>query len=123
MHELSISSEVVQTVLNSVKENGGQKVLSIVLEIGEMTLLNEEQVKFWIEELLKGTVAEGAKIRIKKKKVWIECESCKYKGRPLLDQKLEMSIFGPFYCPKCKAFRVEVKEGNGCTLKRIQMIR
>ncbi len=48
MHEFSISSEIVRTVLDTVKKSNGEKVLSIQLEIGELALLNVEQVTFWI---------------------------------------------------------------------------
>ena len=65
MHEYSISAEIVKTVLDTAENNGAKKVLSVQLEIGELALLNVEQVKFWIDELFKGTVAEGAKVRVK----------------------------------------------------------
>lgn len=123
MHEFSISSEVAQTVLDTAREKGGGKVISILLEIGEITLLNAEQVRFWVEELLKGTIAEGAEIRVKTTKVHIECESCNYQGRPVFDPKEGAGFLGPFYCPKCKTFRVEVKKGNECTLRQIRMFR
>ncbi len=123
MHEFSVSSEVAQAVLDSAKENSGNKVLSILLEIGEITLLNPEQVRFWVGELLKGSIAEGAEIRIKTTKVRIECESCRYQGRPLLNPKEGAGLLGPLHCPKCKTYRVKVKKGDGCILKRIQMLR
>ena len=66
MHEFSISSEIVRTVLDTAEKNHGKRVLSIQLEIGELTLLNLEQVTFWIDELFKGSVAEGARIKVKK---------------------------------------------------------
>ena len=69
MHEFSISDEIVRNVLDAVRENNGQKVLSIQLEIGELTLLNVEQVTFWIHELFKGSVAEGAKVKVRTMKV------------------------------------------------------
>ena len=75
MHEFSISDEIVRNVLAAVKENKGTKVLSVQLEIGELALLNVEQVTFWIHELFKGSVAEGAKVKVRTIKAHIQCES------------------------------------------------
>ena len=65
MHEFSISSEIVNSVLATVEKNKGKKVLSVQLEIGELTHLNGEQVSFWVRELFKGSVAEGAEFKMK----------------------------------------------------------
>ena len=87
MHEFSISDEIVKNVLGAVKENKAQKVLSIQLEIGELALLNVEQVTFWIREMFKGSVAEGARVKVRTIKARIQCESCGYRGGMNLDQR------------------------------------
>jgi hydrogenase nickel incorporation protein HypA/HybF len=123
MHEFSISNEIVRSVLDTAKKNSGQRVLSIQLEIGELALLNVEQVTFWIHELFKGTVAEGAKVKVKTIKARIRCESCGYKGSMNLDQKDPFRHFIPYSCPKCSSFQIKVEKGRECTLRRIQAVR
>lgn len=123
MHEFSISTEIAKTVLDTAEESNGNRVLSILLEMGELTLLNAEQVRFWVQELLKGSIAEGAEIRIKNVRVRIECESCNYKGRPLIDPKDGVGYLGPLSCPQCKSFEVKVKKGEGCVLRQIRMVK
>jgi hydrogenase nickel incorporation protein HypA/HybF len=123
MHEFSISNEIVRNVLDTAKKNGGQRVLSIQLEIGELALLNVEQVTFWIHELFKGTVAEGAKVKVKTIKARIRCESCGYKGGMNLDRQDPFRHFIPYSCPKCSSFQIKVEKGRECTLRRIQAVR
>jgi hydrogenase nickel incorporation protein HypA/HybF len=123
MHEFSISSEIVRTVLDEVKKNNGGKVLSIQLEIGELALLNVEQVTFWIHELFKGSVAEGAKVKVKAIQARIQCKSCGYKGGISLDQKDPFKHLIPYTCPKCGSFGIKVEKGRECTLRRIQTAR
>ncbi|MGO8990303.1 MAG: hydrogenase maturation nickel metallochaperone HypA [bacterium] len=123
MHEFSISNEIVRNVLDTAKKNNGQKVLSIQLEIGELALLNVEQVTFWIHELFKGTIAEGAKVKVKTIKARIRCESCGYKGGMNLDQKEPFQHFIPYACPTCSSFQIKVEKGRECTLRRIQAVR
>jgi len=123
MHEFSISSEIVRTVLDTAEKNHGKRVLSIQLEIGELTLLNLEQVTFWIDELFKGSVAEGARIKVKKIKARIRCKACGYKGQNSSDEKDVFQQFVPLSCPQCSSSQLEIEKGHECVLKRIQAIR
>jgi len=123
MHEFSISDEIVKNVLGAVKENKAQKVLSIQLEIGELALLNVEQVTFWIREMFKGSVAEGARVKVRTIKARIQCESCGYRGGMNLDQRDPFRHAIPYSCPKCQSFQIDVKKGRECHLKKIQALR
>ena len=122
MHEYSISAEIVKTVLDTAENNSAKKVLSVQLEIGELALLNVEQVKFWIDELFKGTVAEGAKVKVKKIKAEIECTECGYRG-PTSDLKNTPNHLTLLSCPTCGSFQIEIKKGRECLLQRIQAIK
>jgi hydrogenase nickel incorporation protein HypA/HybF len=123
MHEFSISSEIVRTVLDTAEKNYGKRVLSIQLEIGELTLLNLEQVTFWIQELFKGSVAEGAKIKVKIIKARISCEACGYVGENTSDQKDLFQHLIPLSCPKCASIQIKVEKGRECTLRKIQVVK
>ena len=123
MHEFSISSEIVRTILDTVKENHGKKVLSVQLEIGELSLVNPEQVTFWIEQLFTGSVAEGAKVKVKKIKPRIRCEVCNYQGVIRLDGKDLFRHLAPLSCPQCGSLQIRIEKGRECLLKRIQAVR
>jgi hydrogenase nickel incorporation protein HypA/HybF len=123
MHEFSISSEMVNTILDTAKKNNAKNVISILLEIGELTLLNTEQVGFWIRELLKGSLAEDAEINIKVIKAKIHCRSCGYKGDIKQNQKDFFKHFCPQICPECNSFQIKVEKGRECTLRKIQIVK
>jgi len=123
MHEFSISNEIVQNVLDTARKNDGKKVVSVRLEIGELALLNVEQVTFWIHELFKGTVADGAKVKVKTIRARIQCESCGYKGGMSLDRQDPFRHVILYSCPKCQSFQIKVEKGRECTLRKIQVVR
>ena len=123
MHEFSISSGIVKTVLDTAKKNGGQKVLSIQLEVGELALLNVEQVTFWIHELFKGSIAEGAKVKVKKISALIHCIACGFKGGIKSGRKDTLQYSIPPVCPNCNGFQIKIEKGRECMLKRIQVER
>ena len=123
MHEFSISSEIVKNVLDTAEKNNGKKVLSVQLEIGELTLLNGEQVVFWVHELFKGSVAEGAKVRLKTVKAQISCMACGYHGRPSSEEGDFIKHFTQYSCPECGSFQIRIEKGRECFLRRIQVVR
>jgi hydrogenase nickel incorporation protein HypA/HybF len=123
MHEFSISSEIVRTVLDAVEKNNGKKVLSIQLEIGELTHLNGEQVSFWIKELFKDSVAEDAEVKIKTIKARILCKGCGYKGSIGSGQEDSIRSLVLQSCPRCNSFQFKIQKGRECILRRIQVER
>ncbi len=123
MHEFSIADEIVRNVLETAKKNRGKKVVSILLEIGELTHLNGEQVSFWIKELFKDSMAEGAEVKVKTIKARIQCKGCGYKGGMGSDQEDSLRYFIPASCPGCNSFDIKIEKGRECILKKIQILR
>ena len=121
MHEFSISSEIVKTVLDTTKKSSGKKVLSVQLEIGELTLLNGDQVGFWVKELFKGSAAEDAEVKIKTIKARILCKACGYKGGIRSDQEDSFRHLTLQTCPQCNSFQFKVEKGRECILRKIQV--
>jgi len=122
MHEFSISSEIVRTVLDTAERNNGKKVLSVQLEIGELTHLNGEQVAFWVKELFKDSVAEGAEVKIKAIKARIHCKACGYRGGIRSDREDSFQHLALHTCPKCNSFQFKIEKGRECFLRRIQVV-
>ncbi len=123
MHEFSISSEIVKNVLDTARKNKGKKVVSVQLEIGELTLLNVDQVFFWVRELFKGSIAEDAEMKFKTIKARFHCKACGYKGGIKSDREDPFRHVSFQTCPACHSFQVKIIKGRECTLKRIQVER
>ena len=129
MHDISISQAIAETVLKKARDKKARKVLSLKLEIGELTFVSPEQIRFWLKELFKGTLAQGAKIYIKKIFSLIRCKNCFYEGNMGCDMDLKADEVGPSYhayfpimrCPKCSSFSLEIKKGKECLLKQIRI--
>lgn len=127
MHDISISQAIAETVLKEARDKKARRVLSLKLEIGELTFLSPEQIRFWLKELFKGTLAEGIKIHIKKILSLIRCKSCSYEGdmglnTDLGDDYLRHTYFPIMKCPKCSSFSLEIKKGKECLVKQIRII-
>ncbi len=123
MHEFSISSEIVQNVLDAAEKKNARKVLSIQLDIGELCLINVEQVVHWVQVLFKGTMAEGAEVKVKTIKAIVQCPSCGFKGRNILDSREIDRHVAAFQCPRCRSPEVKVNKGRECLLRKIQALK
>jgi len=123
MHEFSIADAIVKNVLETAKKNNGKKVVSVLLEIGELTHLSGEQVSFWIKELFKDSVAEGAQVKVKTIKARIQCKGCGYKGGMGSDQEDSFRHVIPASCPRCNSFEIKIEKGRECILRRIQVLK
>jgi hydrogenase nickel incorporation protein HypA/HybF len=82
LHELSIASQIWESVARAAREHGGGRVLSIKLELGELNLIEEEQLRFWIEELGKRDGSPGVRLEIAPVKGRVRCSECGVEGEP-----------------------------------------
>jgi len=119
MHELSMADAMVKTVLDVAKENNAQEITEVTIEVGELTMLNPEQLKFMIEVLSENTLLEGAEIRIDTIPIEIECKSCDYVGAIKSD---ELDHYVTIVnCPECQKRDLEIIKGRECTVKSIKI--
>ena len=100
MHELSMAHSMVEAILDTAKKNDAIKINEAVFEVGELTMLNPEQLKFMMDVLREGTIFEDAEIIINMIPVVIECESCGFKGETKMDDNMD-HLMSVAKCPEC----------------------
>jgi hydrogenase nickel incorporation protein HypA/HybF len=100
MHELPITENILDIVCRHAESSHVRQVVSITLEIGELSDLEDEWMQHYFDYLSKGTIAQGAKLRIIKIPITLTCNSC---GNNF---DIEKSMIGRSICPSCQA------EGN-----------
>lgn len=123
MHELSMTSKIVESVLGEAKKHGAKKVIEVHLVIGRLTFLGIEQVRFAYRILTEDSIMKGSKLIIKEKDGLIECSSCGYKGTLEFMDDLMYHVPTPiFKCPECGE-AVKIVEGKECKIERIKMVK
>ena len=102
MHDIQRSHEIVQVVLEAAREQGAERIERINLVIGELTFLSPDQVRFWVGELLKDTIGEGAEVVIETQRPKVRCRACGYEGEVAVedDPIYHYSTMVPA-CPEC----------------------
>ena len=121
MHEISVMTQLVETILEEIEKYDYEKVESVEFVIGELTFLAEEQLKFAFEILSEKTPLKGAELKIIKKDPVIKCKNCDYSGPIEFKEDPTYHMISPYFaCPKCEG-EVEIIEGRECMVKNVEL--
>ena len=120
MHEFSVMSQIVDSILSEAKKRRATKIEEVDLNIGDYTMLGEEQLKFAYELLSKDTILEGSKLNVGHIKGRIHC-SCGFEGSVIPSPDSPHRIVPILECPKCKG-AAKITEGRECVIRNIRMV-
>lgn len=104
MHELSITREILDIILDTAGRNNAKSVKSVSIELGQLSTFDEESISFYFEILSKDTIAEGAKLIFKRMSAVAKCKKCSR------DFELEDIFFSR--CLSCGSTEYEVVSGD-----------
>ncbi|MEM4575962.1 MAG: hydrogenase maturation nickel metallochaperone HypA [Candidatus Nezhaarchaeales archaeon] len=135
MHELSMASNILEAVLEVASRYGAKKVLEVNIDVGELTLLNPDQLMVAFSVLSKGTIVEGAKLNINTVKAMARCNRCGeewesnvYSKALYIDHLIvatnldhNLRAFFKETCPKCGESDFEFIAGNEFLISRIKI--
>ncbi|HMK53541.1 MAG TPA: hydrogenase maturation nickel metallochaperone HypA [Methanobacteriaceae archaeon] len=119
MHELSMAQAIVDTVLDAAEKNDAQEILEVTIEVGQLTMLNPEQLKFLLDIITEDTLLENSQLIIEEIPVEIECQACNFKGKASTDGSDHYLTI--VLCPECGERNVEVTKGRECNVKNIRI--
>lgn len=121
MHEFSRTSQIVEAVLSEAEKQSAAKVMEVEVEIGDLTFLGLEQVKFAYKILTDQTIAKNSRLKIKRIPGRGKCNGCGYEGplSYLADPQFHIS-FPTFNCPRC-ARSLSISAGRECVIRRIRI--
>jgi hydrogenase nickel incorporation protein HypA/HybF len=121
MHEFSTAVSIVQAVTEAATIHGATRVAAIHLQIGQMSMLNHDQLLFGIEIAARETMAENAAVTIEVLPIRILCKSCGAESALRGEQSL-YDMLSTMVCPKCSSREVEVIQGRECIVKDIEAV-
>jgi len=121
MHEFSRTSQIVEAVLSEAEKQHAVRVVEVELEIGDLTFLGIEQVRFSYRILTEKTIAENSKLKINKIPGRGRCNSCGYDGPLSFLEDRQFHIAVPtFNCPQCGE-PLSISAGRECIIRRIRI--
>ncbi|NPB02375.1 MAG: hydrogenase maturation nickel metallochaperone HypA [Methanopyri archaeon] len=121
---------IIDTVLEVAEREGASKILSVEIRVGELTMVNTEQLKFCLEVLSEGTPAEGASFKLETVPGVFRCKECghEWEARVEGDDPALHSVFGSDLaallgerCPECGSRDFEIVSGDECTVVSMEV--
>jgi len=110
MHEMSIATGLLESVLEAAAANDGGRVEQVELEIGAMRLVVPEALEMAWSIVSAETPAAGSVIKTTEIPIKARCRACG-------------NVFSPeiadFLCRECLRADVEILEGDDIILKAI----
>ena len=124
VHELSVMSQVVESIMRMARERGALRVESVLIQVGELTFLEMDQLRFaWeIYTRNEGPPLEGATLALERLEARGTCPSCGYAGALKVVDFPDSHFTTPVLdCPECGKL-VEVTEGRDLLIRDIGLI-
>jgi len=112
MHEFSIASQIWQSVARKARQRGAGRVVSITLELGELNLLEEEQLRFWIGELAARDGSPGVDLKVTSLKGRLHCRDCGAEAAAAPDPQADHLLLPMLTCPHCGSQEVDITGGR-----------
>ncbi len=112
MHEMSLAEGVLQLIEDSARKQEFSKVSTVWLEIGQLSGVEVEAMKFCFDAVTRGSVAEGARLEIIALPGTGWCMACA--------KTVAMSeVFGE--CPDCGGYQLQVTGGTEMRVKELEV--
>ena len=122
MHEFSLATQIVESVLEFVQAHPAGEVLKVRLQIGELTCVEAEQLRFCFNSIAERTPLENALLEIEPVSARIRCPHCRYQGAPRYwENALAGARIPTLECPECGQAARAI-QGHDCEIKSIQFV-
>ncbi len=112
MHEMSLNEGVLQVLQDHAKSQGFARVKTVWLEIGELSGVEIEAMRFGFDVVMKGSLADGAKLEIIRVPGQAWCMPCEKSVQ--VTQLFEA-------CPDCGSYQLQVTGGDQMQIKELEV--
>ncbi|MGA7673178.1 MAG: hydrogenase maturation nickel metallochaperone HypA [Nitrolancea sp.] len=112
MHELSVTSYLVDAVDKQARELGAKRVVTINVIVGERSGIVDDSLRFYLEMLSPGTLVEGAELVVQRTSMRFYCAACDEDYHP---------EGANFECPGCGAIGTLVDDGSDLLIESLEI--
>lgn len=103
MHELYATQAILEKALAKAAEQHASQITDLYLVVGEISSYSDESVRFYWDEICKGTIAEKASLHFRRVPAEMQCMACFTKYQPQA---------GEIVCPNCGSNGARILQGE-----------
>lgn len=112
MHEMSLAEGVLQIIEDQAAKSGFSRVKTVWLEIGALSGVETEAMRFCFDAVTRGSVADGAALEIVAVPGTSWCMQCGV-SVPVAER------YDP--CPRCGGYQLQVQGGTEMRIKELEV--
>ncbi|HMM22702.1 MAG TPA: hydrogenase maturation nickel metallochaperone HypA [Selenomonadales bacterium] len=112
MHEMAIAQGILEIVADAAANNGAGKVSRIKLQIGQLTAIEPDALRFCFAAMAAGTMAERAELEIEIMPLICRCQDC--------SRSFAVEAFR-LVCPDCGSHRTEITSGRELRVEHLEV--
>ena len=112
MHEMALAEGVLRICQDHASAAGAERVVVVWLEIGALSHVDPDALAFSFTAVVKGTLAEGARLEIERSPGRAWCHDC---GK----QVSLAALIDP--CPDCGGYTLQVTAGEEMRVKEMEV--
>lgn len=112
MHEVSLCETIREIILEQAAIDGFTKVNRVWLEVGPLSCVAPDALRFSFDAVMRGSVAEGASVEIATPPATARCLAC-------LKTATVQDRYDP--CPQCGAGPMDVIAGDALKISKLEV--
>lgn len=112
MHEMALAEGVLQIVEDQARGAGAEKVVAVWLEIGQLSHVEPEAIRFCFDVVTANTLADGARLEIDRAPGRAWCHDC--------GAEVDIPQLGAA-CPTCEGYKLQVTGGDQMRVKEMEV--
>lgn len=116
MHELQVTERILNIALKHADTNDVSQIVSIQLRVGELSDLEDEWMQKYFDYLSEDTIAKGAKLKIERTPVVMECDDCSHSFHINIREVKEV------LCPECDSKKCTLTSGREYYIKDMEVL-
>lgn len=113
MHEISLCESIREVIEDEAKTSGFTRVNRVWLEVGPLSCVEPEALRFGFDAVMSGSVAEGASLDIATPQAKARCPACNHECT--VERRYET-------CPCCGLPGLELIRGDELRIKKLEVV-
>jgi hydrogenase nickel incorporation protein HypA/HybF len=112
MHEMALAQSMLEIVERTARDNGAARVTLVCIEIGALSHVEPDALRFCFDVVTRESLAEGARLDIRATPGEAWCMPC---GMTVPLPRLGEA------CPRCGSYQLSISSGDAMRVREIEI--
>lgn len=113
MHEMSLCENIRDILEEQARESGFTRVNRVWLEVGPLSCVEPDALRFGFDVVMRGSVAQGAAVEIMTPIATARCLACQHIAE--IKQRYDP-------CPQCGTGPMEMIQGDALRIRKLEVV-